>query len=83
MINLPTEAQVRARAESDKLIDAGAALPRDVVRQVSKLLLAESQAPALPPAPTAQLVSRHTHEVPGGTFIWDLTFHPNPNPEKE
>jgi len=79
---LPSDTEVRARAEQLRLIEPGADLPHDVRRTVAKLLLDEAQAPALPRAAFEPvLLSRVTQPASGGMIRVDVLFIPNPPQE--
>lgn len=79
MAHLPTDAEVRARAEQLALIEPGADLPHDVRRTVAKLLLDEQQAPK-PPAAAFEpvLLSRVTQPAHGGMIRVDVLYIPTP-----
>lgn len=79
MASLPTDAEVRARAEELSLIEPGADLTPDVRRRVAKQLLDERQAPKANQAgPEISLLSRASYPVDGGTIRVDVLFVPNP-----
>jgi hypothetical protein len=81
---LPTDDQIRARAEELKLIEPGAALPHDLRRRVAKTLLEEAQQPPTPPAAYEPvLLSRVTQPAAGGMLRVDVLFIPNPPPPQE
>lgn len=82
-LRLPTDPEIRARAEEMHLLEPGADLPSDVRRKVAALLLAEQQAPASPPPDTGRLLSRFQYETGAGVIRVDVTLIPNPDPEKE
>ncbi len=80
MASLPTDEQIRARAEELQLIAPGAELPHDVKRTVAKSLLAEQQAPPAPLEVPLEpvLLSRITQPASGGMLRVDVLFIPNP-----
>lgn len=75
MASIPSDSDIRARAEELGLIGTGAALPPDVRRRVARELQDATKAPK--PSPVT-LLSRATHDVPGGVIRIDVTFHPTP-----
>lgn len=82
MVSLPTDDEVRARAEELALLEPGADLAPDVRRRVAKQLLDERQAPkATPAGPELSLLSRATYPVDGGVIRVDVLFVPNPTKE--
>ncbi len=78
MPHLPSDEEIRARAEELKLIEPGADLPRDVRKRVAKVLLDEQKAPKPPAAPEPILLSRTTQPALGGLLRVDVVFVPNP-----
>lgn len=79
MAALPTDEEIRARAEQLKLIEPGADLPHDVRRTVAKVLLDERNAPKPPPAAFEPvLLSRVTQPASGGMIRVDVLYIPNP-----
>lgn len=85
MPTLPSDAEIRARAEQLKLIEPGADLPHETRRTVAKLLLEEAQKPK-PPAGLFEpvLLSRTTQPAAGGMLRVDVLFIPNPpTPDQE
>lgn len=82
-LSIPTDDEIRARAEELKLIEPGADLPSDVRRTVAKVLLAEAQAPPPPRALLEPvLLSRVTQPASGGMIRVDVLFIPTtPNQE--
>lgn len=81
MASLPTDSDIRARAESLGLIDTGAALPPDVRRRMARELQDEATA-SRAPEPALTLLSRATHDVPGGQLRIDVVFIPTPTPKE-
>jgi hypothetical protein len=82
--SIPTDDEVRARAEELRLIEPGAALPHYVRRRVAKELLAAAQAPK-PPAAAFEpvLLSRITQPAAGGMIRVDVLFIPTtPHPQE-
>lgn len=82
-LSIPTDDEIRARAEELKLIEPGADLPSDVRRTVAKVLLDEAQAPPPPRALLEPvLLSRVTQPASGGMIRVDVLFIPTtPNQE--
>ena len=82
-LSLPSDDQIRTRAEELKLIEPGADLPADVRRTVAKVLLDEAQAPPPPRALLEPvLLSRVTQPASGGMIRVDVLFIPTtPNQE--
>lgn len=84
---LPTDDEIRARAEELQLIEPGADLPPAMRAQLAKQLLEEASRPQLAPAlqPDPVLLSRSTHPAPGGVLRVDVLFipDPQPNPQQE
>ena len=79
MASLPTDEEIRARAEQLALLEPGAALSPDVRRTVAKVLLDERNAPVLPPAAFEPvLLSRLTQPASGGMIRIDVLFIPTP-----
>lgn len=79
---LPSDSDIRARAEKDGLLEPGAELSHNVRRSVAKTLLAEQQkATTPPPVVTAELLSRTTQPALGGVIRVDVLFIPNPPQE--
>lgn len=82
MTSLPTDDEVRARAEELRLIEPGADLPHEVRRSVAKQLLDEAQKPDPPRAAFEPvLLSRVTQPALGGMMRVDVLFVPNPPQE--
>lgn len=79
-MQLPTAAEIRARAESDGLIEPGADLPRQIGKSVANALMAERQPPKLTPT-GEQLLSRFTYETMAGTIRVDVTLTPHERPQ--
>lgn len=77
MAAIPTDAEIRARAEEQGLLEPGADLPHGVRKHVAAELLAESQKPAAA-VPDVSLLSRTTYPVDGGVIRVDVLFIPNP-----
>lgn len=83
MTSLPSDAEVRARAEELKLIEPGADLPPAIRKHVAKALLEESQRPPVPPAAYEPvLLSRVTQPASGGMVRVDVLFIPTPPPQE-
>ena len=82
MTSLPSDPEIRARAEELSLLEPGADLPHPVRKQVAKLLLDEraalAEAPPLEAAASPVLLSRLTQAAIGGTLQVDVLFIPNP-----
>lgn len=77
MATLPTDSEIRARAEQDSLLAPGADLTPSVRRTIAKVLLAERNRPApAPAAPEPILLSRTTHPALGGVLRVDVIFTP-------
>lgn len=83
MPHLPTDDEVRARAEELKLIEPGADLPHDIRRTVAKQLLADARKPKPPAVPEPLLLSRTTHAAAGGFLRVDVLFIATPQPPQE
>lgn len=82
MPSLPTDEEIRARAEELSLLEPGAVLSPAVRRTVAKVLQDERNAPALPPAALEPvLLSRVTQPAIGGVLRVDVIFIPNPPTE--
>lgn len=82
MASLPTDDEIRARAEQLQLLEPGAALSPQIRRAVAKALLEEAQAPAPPPAAFEPvLLSRITQPASGGMIRVDVLFIPTPAQE--
>lgn len=75
MTALPTDAEIRVRAEELGLLQPGADLPSGVRKRVARELLEKSQKP---PLAVPDLLSRTTYPVDGGTIRVDVLFIPNP-----
>jgi hypothetical protein len=77
--SLPTDAEIRAKAEALGLIQPGADLPHEVRRAVAKGLLEETQQPEPPATPPGILLSRSSVQAPGvdGILQIDVIFIPN------
>lgn len=81
MTSLPSDDEIRARAEEQGLLAPGADLPHDLRRRVAAEILRDSQKPRTQ-EPAIALLSRFTYPVPGGTMRVDVTFIPaDPNKE--
>lgn len=81
MASLPSDDQVRARAEELGLLDAGAALSHDVRKRTLKIMLEEAQKPAATAQTEAVLLSRQQYPHPDGTLRVDVILIPNPKKE--
>jgi hypothetical protein len=80
--SIPTDDQIRARAEELKLLEPGADLSPQIRRTVAKVLLDEAQAPPPPRAAFEPvLLSRVTQPSSGGMIRVDVLFIPNPPQE--
>lgn len=79
MTSLPSDAEIRAKAEALGLVQPGADLPHEVRRSVAKALLEATQTPPAPPAPAGILLSRSSVQAPGvdGILQVDVIFIPN------
>lgn len=81
MASIPPDSDIRARAEALGLIGTGAALPPDIRRRVARILQDEANTAARAPEPLT-LLSRTTHDVPGGSLRIDVVFVPTPTPKE-
>lgn len=84
-MHTPTEGEVRARLEEQKLIEPGAPIPRNLYRSTSQQLLAETQAAraaVLPDSVTTEpvLLSRFTYGTDAGLITVDVTLTPRKEP---
>jgi hypothetical protein len=80
-VQLPDDAEIRARAESDGLVEPGADLPRSIRKSVAASLLAERQPPPKLTPSGEQLLSRFTYETMAGTIRVDVTLTPHERPQ--
>lgn len=82
MAALPTDEEIRARAEQLSLLEPGAALSPVVRRSVAKVLMDERNRPKPPPAAFEPvLLSRVTQPTSGGMIRVDVLYIPNPPQE--
>lgn len=81
MSSLPTDDEIRARAEATGRLLPGAELTHDLRRSVAAELHRDAQKPRAQ-EPAIALLSRFTYPVPGGTMRVDVTFIPA-DPTKE
>lgn len=77
MTALPTDAEIRARAEKQGLLEPGADLPHRLRKHIAAELLAETQKPTAA-LPDVSLLSRTTYPVDAGVIRVDVLFIPNP-----
>jgi hypothetical protein len=74
--HLPTDDEVRARAEERGLVPVGAPIDRRLRTRVAAELLDEQQKPKVSPRPDTVLLSRFTYETDAGTIRVDVTLTP-------
>ena len=81
-MHIPTDEEIRAAAERDGLIAAGADLPARLRKSVAAKLLEDQQRAARqadrPTGTQSTLLSRFRYEVPGGAIVVDVVFIPQP-----
>lgn len=78
MSALPSEAEIRARAEELHILEPGAVLTYPIRRRATKSLVDERNAPKPAAGTEVELVSRTSYPVDGGAIRVDVLFIPNP-----